>query len=553
MKRTSILVLAALPLLASAPAFAAPPAPTLAVPPAPVFLAPAAPAGDAEAPETAEPPSDGPGALGVAEGPEVPEFEDPIVSALQPVAGGLTADEVVRRTVATAPQIAARQAEVEIAEAQLRQTLFRFVPSVEATASYARLSFAPLDFDTGGEDAFVVGALNEGPLGLGPCAEGSPLQCVIDSGGQPVGAFPFEFDVEDPPLNAITLQAQLGVPISDYIARLPWAKKAGKAQIQASEYARTAELLTVQKDARLAYYDWVRAIASRVALSESLARTEARLADAEASFEAGVASRADVMRLDAAAANLQAAVIRAENFERVAAQSLAVLTGETSLTAPNYSIGEDLFAPQPTLADADDLDALVEEAIAQRYEFKALEASSTAIEQNVKVARAGYYPRLDGFAEATYANPNQRFFPLEPVFNGSWSAGVSLTWVLGDALQARGQIDELRANQRLLESQRETLRRGLSIEVAAAFAERRSALAELEYTQRAVDSAAEGYRVAVDLFQVGDATTTDILDAEFQRVDTTLQRINLAIDLRVADIKVAYATGRTPPIEGAPR
>ncbi len=88
----------------------------------------------------------------------------------------------------------------------------------------------------------------------------------------------------------------------------------------------------------------------------------------------------------------------------------------------------------------------------------------------------------------------------------------------------------------------------VALEVAAAYAERQSVLAELEYIERATESAAEGYRVAVDLYQVGEATTTDILDAEYDQVDATLRNINAKIDLRAADLKLLYATGRLEPI-----
>jgi len=487
---------------------------------------------------------------GAVEGPapvEVPEFDNPIVAALQPVSGGLTSDEVARRSVESSPMLAAKQAEVAVAEAQLDQTIYQFIPRIEGSASYVRLSQARLNFggDSLGE-GFLVGALNEGPLSLGPCSPGSFLQCVIDSAGMPVGAFPLDFGIEDPPLNAITLQAQLGVPISDYIARLPTAKKAGKAQIRAAEYATTAELLTTQTDARVAYYDWVRAIASKVALQESLTRTQARLEDAQAAFEAGLASKADVMRLDAAVATLTGAIIRAENFQQLAEQSLALRMGEDEF--PRYQIGEDLLTPEPPLADTDDLQAMMEEAERQRYEMKAFAASTESLEYAIKTTRAGYYPPLDGFAEATYANPTQRFFPLEPVFNGSWSAGVSLTWVMNDAIQASAKVKELEANQRGLDAQREALRRGVAMEVAVAYAERQSVLAELQYIERATESAAEGYRVAVDLYQVGDATTTDILEAEYEQVDATLRNINAKIDLRIANLKLLYATGRLDPI-----
>jgi outer membrane protein len=500
----------------------------------------------APAPAPVEPPSDGPGPVEGPLEPHVPEFEDPLVAALQPVAGGLTSDEVARRSVERSPALAAKQAEVAVAEAQLDQTLYRFIPRVEASATYMRLSQARLNFGTGMGDGFLVGALNEGPLTLGPCEPGSIFQCVVDFTGQPVGAFPLEFDVPDPPLNAFSLQAQLGVPISDYIARLPTAKKAGKAQIRAAEHATTAELLTTQKDARIAYYDWVRTVAAKVALQESLARTQARLEDAQAAFDAGIASKADVMRLDAAVATLTAAAIRAENYQILAEQALALQMGETEF--PRYQIGEDLLRPESPLVEADDLHKLVEEAEAQRYEMKAFAASTESLHYAIKTTRAGYYPRLDGFAEATYANPNQRFFPLEPVFNGSWSAGISLSWVMNDAIQSAARVKELEANERGLAAQREALRRGLTIEVAAAFAERQSVLAELEYIERASESAVEGYRVAVDLYQVGDATTTDILDAEYERVDATLRNINAKIDLRIANLKLTYATGRLEPV-----
>lgn len=482
------------------------------------------------------------------EGPAAPpEFEDPLLQVLQPQPGGLTSQDVARRAVESSPSIATRQASVELAEAQLDATLYQFIPRVEASFTYTRLSKTEIDIggDLGG--GFLVGALNEGPLTLGPCEPDSIFQCVIDLQGSPVGAFPVDFSIDPPPLDSFSLQAQLGVPISDYIARLPAAKKSSQAQIKAAELARDAEQLTNQKDARLAYYDWVRAKVGVVALEQSILRTTARLADAQASFDAGVASKADVMRLDAAVANLTAIKIEAENFRELAAQNLALLMGESEFS--RYEIGEDVLAPEPQMADSDDLEALISEAQRERLESHAISASRKSIDQGIKTTRAGYYPRLDGFADATYANPNQRFFPAAPVWNGSWAAGLRLSFVLGDALQASAQIDQLEANRRQLDAQQALVHRGLALEVAAAWAERQSAAAALQYTEQAKESAAEGYRVAVDLFQVGEATTTDILDAEYEQVSTTLNAINTKIDLRIANLKLEYATGRLEPIQ----
>lgn len=486
------------------------------------------------------------------EGPAAPpQFEDPLLLVLQPQPGGLTSEEVARRAVESSPGLAGKQAAVELAEAQLTTTLYQFIPNMEVSFTYTRLSKAQISIG-GDVEGFLVGAMNEGPLSLGPCAEGSIFQCVIDSGGIPVGAFPLDFGIAPPPLDSFSLNATLGVPISDYIARLPSAKKASQAQIDAAELARDAEQLTTQKNARLAYYDWVRAKVGVVALEQSIVRTQARLVDAQAAFDAGVASKADVMRLDAAIANLTAAKIEAENFRELAAQNLSLMMGEDEFA--EFAIGEDVLADEPNLADSADLQALIAEAQTERLEGKALRTSRKGIDQGIKTTRAGYYPRLDGFADATYANPNQRFFPLVPEWNGSWAAGLRLSYSIGDAIKTSSQIDELEATRRQLDASQKQLERGLALEVAAAWAERESAAAALQYTEQARVSAAEGYRVAVDLFQVGEATTTDILDAEYEQVASTLSAINTKIDLKIANLKLEYATGRLQPLatEAAP-
>jgi hypothetical protein len=45
------------------------------------------------------------------------------------------------------------------------------------------------------------------------------------------------------------------------------------------------------------------------------------------------------------------------------------------------------------------------------------------LREQAKVARAGYYPRLDVFADAIYANPNPRVFLPESKFRATWDVG----------------------------------------------------------------------------------------------------------------------------------
>ena len=57
-------------------------------------------------------------------------------------------------------------------------------------------------------------------------------------------------------------------------------------------------------------------------------------------------------------------------------------------------------------------------------------------------------------------------------------------------------------------------------------------------------AAKEAYRVARDLYQVGRATTTDLIEAESELVTASLKEIDAALNYRVARVKLAHATGK---------
>lgn len=516
-----------------------------------LFAAPAKdpkPAADAAADRAADASAD-PADVGEPEGPPPPvvtapapidetEYEDPLLDALAPVSGGLKADDVARNALRAAPSIGVYTAELQQAAARVDQTMINFLPQLQGSASYSRLS--KVNSSLGG--GALVGAQNAGPVAIGPCPGGAG-QCVVDSAGVPIGAAPFAFTF---PLNSYSLQAQLSIPLSDYVLSLTPARRSSKATKEAARLAREAEIIKVEVDARMAYYNWLRTIASVVVARASVERSKARLTDAEAAFEAGVISKADVLRLDSLVASTEAGVVEAEAMRSLAARHLAVMMNQDSV---DFAVGEDvLSAPKPS-SKFRELESAIQTAHDGRRELLSLKANGTALQQGVKATRASYYPRLDGFADGVYANPNQRFFPLTEEWNASWSVGVRLSYSLNQTLRARADIAVLKGDVRKLAHQEEALRRAITMEVTQAYLDRQRALAAIELNTRAVRSSAEAYRVAADLYQAGEATTTDIIDAEIARVSTTLQDFNAKIDLRVAEMKLRYAVGELEPIE----
>ncbi len=468
----------------------------------------------------------------------------PLGKGIAPVSGGLTGDQVAERTVDAAPSIGIKQMAIERAAAQVDQTLVRFLPQLSGKAGYTRLSKAAINFGSGASLGAANGPTDGSafaPVTVGPCP-GGVGQCVLDPGGLPVGVTPpFKISI---PLNAFSLSAQLSIPISDYILSLSPARKGPIAARESAELARDAERIKVETDARLAYFNWLRAVTALIVLEDALTRSEARLTDVQNLFDAGAATRSDVLRVDALVTSQQSAINDTRTLRTVLEQSLSVMMNEPLRP---YEVGEDLLGAPPDLGPLPDLDQMVDEALTSRLELRSLNRAIDGFEEGIKATRASYYPRLDAFADATYANPNQRFFPATQVWRGSWSAGAQLSYSINQTLLTKAQVRGLKADKRELILQSELMKRGIKMEVVQAYTDRIRAIQAIELNTRGLAASAEAYRVASENYKAGAATTNDIIDAEGEQIQAGLRAINAHIDLRVANARLLYASGRRNP------
>lgn len=491
---------------------------------------PAAPV-EAETEQGAEPPT----SASVVR--ELPSGAGEMQPVFPMVPGGLSADTVARRSVASSATVRAKLAEVAAARASITQTLSaQYLPRLTLRAAYTRLSPQSQVRSTLGSGA-LVGAANPGFLTTGPCPTGTG-QCVLDSAGQPVGAAQFDIRSLE---NNYALTVQLIVPISDYVTQLRTALAGSEATKQAAVFAHRAERLKVQSDARIVYYSWVMARGQVAVAESSLKRVQARERDANAAYTLGTISKADLMRLEALLANTELSVAEARTTERLSAEQLAIVMGDETPGA--YQIGEDVMAPPRTNIDGS-LGELTAEAFAKRLELKALNATRTALREGAKAASVGRWPRLEANAELTYANPNPRYFPPTQRWDATWSAGFSATWTLSDLVSGGASSDELAASARSTEAQRAALSDGIRREVAAAYLNREKLRVAVRTSARAVVAAEEAYRVATDLYQVGRATTTEVIDAEADLFAARLGQLNAKIGLRIAESQLKHAVGR---------
>lgn len=472
----------------------------------------------------------------VPDPPSAPVYEDEVLAVMAPTPGGLTADEAARRAAAHSPGVEGARLEARLTELQHRRTALRYLPKVTFTGTATITNRTDYDFGAGG---FSVGALNAGALTVGPCPGGGGATCVLDSAGSPVGAVeaqPFEV-----PRTAYRADLGVSVPFSDYLLSMPAAGRARRADIRAAERRADASRSQVELEARIAYYDWLRARAQLAVAALAVANTQARLQDAQLGLRGGTVAPADLLQIESAVASAQVAAQNARSLETVARQNLALVMGTTDTT---FAVGEDLQTDLGAAEQVGELRALIEHGQRDRAEVLALKQTTVATTEASDSVSADLYPRLDGVANLTYANPNPQFFPPQREWNASWSVGLTVSWSLDGYLRTRAQMNELDVQRRIAGTQLEQVRRGIALEVTAAWHEWQRATTALRLNQKAREAAEAAYEQRVELYQGGEATTTEIIEAEVQRHNATLLDIDARIAARVARARLLRASAQ---------
>ena len=410
--------------------------------------------------------------------------------------GGLTAEQAAARAVKTSPTVRARVAQIDTAIAQAESAELARIPVVGLTARYTRLS--PID-----------------PVVLGPGAS-------------------ITF-----PENNYLGEANVVLNLSDYLVRYPRLISAARLGTEAARIGKRSSEVDTASDARLTYYEWVRAKLQNLIAKRQLTQIRATLGQVRALADAQRVSRADLMRVESQEAQIEQTADQLQQLADLREEQLRILIGAGN---EPLSVGEDVRV-DVTAPSAGALEELVTSATKLRLDFKAYDVGIEAKEKQRSAEKAGLYPKLSAFATADYARPNQRVFPSVDEFRFTWQAGVQLTWTLNEALVTNAQDKRFAAEIRELRANRENLERGTRIQVLAAQQGVAIAQRALLTSKKGLDAANESYRVRLALLAAQRATAVELVDAETELTRARIAALNARIDLRIAMVELQHAIG----------
>jgi outer membrane protein len=304
---------------------------------------------------------------------------------------------------------------------------------------------------------------------------------------------------------------------------------------EAEARASAADVDVTRADLRLevtrTYWALITAGEAARVVQESLARADAHVRDVRSQFDAGLVPPNDVAAAEAQRSRQELQLIESRNLRSSTLEDLRRLTGITTDIVPEAQLTADAARTQAA-------------ATGQRAEQRAIAERISAAEERMNAIDASAKPTVAVHATADYANPNARHFPRMDRWRTSWEVGAMVNWTLWDGGRVAAEKGEAAAATQALRYRRAEVDDQIATDVRQRQLDVESAHAALTAADAEVRSAAEARRVVAERFNVGVATSTEVLDAQLALLQAELDRIRALANIKLSEARLERALGR---------
>ncbi len=278
------------------------------------------------------------------------------------------------------------------------------------------------------------------------------------------------------------------------------------------------------------WYNLFVAKASSKIIAANIQSLENQKRDADNFVNQGILLANDVLKIDLTITNLNTSLVEISSTINLLKYNIALLTGLGTNTLIDIPETLPLFEKQDLA-----LAAYVDSAIENRAEVKSLDVRQKQAASLIKFSKSNYLPILSAGGNLFYDLPNQRLFPNQAKFTGTWDLGLYFNWNLSELFTNREKVKESRLNLVKINSVKSEAIEGIQMEVNADYTNYQQALKKIELANKAVQQATENFRVEQNRFSANTTTPTDFLVANNQLLQA---RIN--VTTAIANAELAY-------------
>jgi outer membrane protein TolC len=294
---------------------------------------------------------------------------------------------------------------------------------------------------------------------------------------------------------------------------------------------------TVANEVAVAYYGVLRAKALRRTFEDAFRRAEMQLDDARKLLGEGAVERETVLRAEVLRAETRQQLHAAVEGEYVALAELVLAIGLKS----NQPV--DVVEPPAIPAFDRPLGDCLQTAVRERREFHVARRAVAIATEGTRVARADFAPKV--IADGTLLN----FQQSSPTGFADLTVGfIRLDWTLfeGGRRIAETRVAESRVREAM--AQAESIVDNIAFQVNEAYRRMVTARLGIEDARPAVEQARENFRLVRSRALEGDATPTEITDAQASLTRAEQSYFNAVYNYLTALARLEYAmgVGQTP-------
>jgi outer membrane protein len=291
-----------------------------------------------------------------------------------------------------------------------------------------------------------------------------------------------------------------------------------------------------------AYYKLLTAQERLLATQETLKTARTTQDAAEARLTNGRATLPDVLNARAETAQAVFDAEAADGEEKIARVALTEVLGADP--SPNITIDAQKSAPLPELLTMS-IDQLIDRAMASRPDLMALAAEIRAADDEIRIAKADYKPRIValGTAAQTSIWPKASHGELGSASQPTWSATLALEWHLFDGGVRKNQLAIAESKRRAVQDEVTEKHDQATREVWTSYIAFRTALRKQEAALALFEAANTSYAASLDAYNDGVKNLIDVVTAEKQLAQARLSGVSARSQLFLEAVNLEFVTG----------
>jgi outer membrane protein len=444
------------------------------------------------------------------------------VAGAEPLTGTVSLDRCLEVALATHPDLAIADADVEAAGQRVRQARSGLLPQISGLYSFTRqqqsLSSLIGGPSRGGALGTCVGGTTPGALcaSSANCPGGGTCQFApIDTSAR--------FNFQRSGFNATQLLFDFGQKINE--------TRAAREVQNATGARRDSTKDIVVLNVKASYYNLIAARRLLTVAEETESQTQRQLEEARSRYEVGTAPRFDVTQQEVQVADAELARLTSVNAVALSRENLRDAMG---LADPI------LFEPDDRSLDysrigIDDETAMAQ-AVAHRPEILDVQARVRAQERTIAALKADYLPAVNGIGGYSWTGDDR---PQDE----SWVVGANITVSIFNGGLTTARVGESRAALHRLEGEERRISQTVRLEVRRALLDLREAEDSIRVSEKQVEQARESLAIAEGRYSAGVGNVLEVSDAQVGLFRARANNVRKLADYWIAVARLEQAIG----------